>query len=49
MMADDRDGGPEAMTFRQRLRKFVRPASPKLHVNPTVIEHERKRARSRTA
>ncbi len=35
------------MTFKQRLRKFVRPA-PKLPVpvNPALLEHERARARA---
>ncbi len=34
------------MTFRQRLRRFVRPV-PKLPapINPALLDHERKRAR----
>jgi len=48
MMADDHDGGLEAMTSGPRIHKFLHPV-PRLHapIDPALLAHERERAKDR--
>src|SRR5262249_48520495 len=45
MTRDDHDGGGGAMTFAQRMHKFLHPAPPHVHpIDPAVLQHDKERA-----